>query len=137
MNAEKAPFILVVDDDREIRNALTRIFFREGYEVVTAASGEEALECFHKNSFDLIITDLRMPGISGLELLKRIKACRPETVVIITTAFCDDITYTDIKTLGAYTYLCKPVKKNEMLATVKNALITVTNYNQTPISIGY
>lgn len=122
--------ILVVDDDKEIRNALTRIFSKEGYEVTAASNGEEAMELIYKDRFSLVITDLRMPGIGGVELLKKIKTNKPEILVIIITAFCDDITSTDIKALGAYTYLCKPIKKNEMLAVVKDALMNVPGYHQ-------
>jgi DNA-binding NtrC family response regulator len=122
MPQDTTPFILVVDDDKEIRCALTRIFSKEGYQVASAANGEEALALFYKNNFNLVITDLRMPGIGGLELLKKIKKDKPETVVIILTAFCDEITYTDMKALGVYTYLCKPIKKNEMLTAVQRAL---------------
>jgi two-component system response regulator PilR (NtrC family) len=134
MLQHSTPCILVVDDDKEIRCALTRIFSKEGYQVAAAASGEEALALFQKNNFNLVITDLRMPGIGGLELLKKIKTDKPETVVIILTAFCDEITYTDMKALGAYTYLCKPIKKNEMLTAVKKALLPTPGYNQ-PYSI--
>jgi len=123
MPQDVLPHILVVDDDKEIRCALTRIFSKEGYEVAAAANGEEAIELIHKGHFNLVITDLRMPGIGGLELLKKIKTDKPETAVIIITAFCDDITSTDIKALGAYAHLCKPIRKNDMLTIVKKALI--------------
>lgn len=123
MSQNLSRLILVVDDDKEVRAALTRIFSKEGYEVTAAANGEEAIELIGKNHFKLVITDLRMPGIGGLELLKKIKTNKPDTLVIILTAFCDDITYTDIRALGAYTYLCKPIKKNEMLAIVKDAMV--------------
>lgn len=84
--------ILIVDDEETLTFSLYQSFIisKENYEVVTASSGTEAWEKFAEHPFDLILTDITMPGISGIELLKRVKKERPQTHVIIMTAYGSD-----------------------------------------------
>src|SRR5690554_1188329 len=114
--------ILIVDDEKIVRESLFHWFEEEGYEVDTAESGEEALKKFEKGKFDLFLVDMKMPGMSGLELLKKIKENDPDSIVILITAFAS--VPTAIKALkdGAYDYVTKPVDPDELAHLVKNAL---------------
>lgn len=79
--------ILVVDDEQGLRDVLSIMLKRAGYAVTTASDGDEAIAQVQKEIFDLVITDLRMPRVGGLEVLKAVKAASPETVVLMITAF--------------------------------------------------
>ena len=114
--------ILVVDDEKIVRESLFHWFQEEGYLVETAEDGETALRVFDKNKFDLLLVDMKMPGISGLELLTKVKEIDKETIVILITAFAS--VPTAIKALkdGAYDYVTKPVDPDELEHLVKKAL---------------
>lgn len=114
--------LLIVEDEDTLRESLTRVFTREGYQVVAVNSAEPALELFEEGSFDLIITDIILPGISGIELLKRVKEAAPEQVVIIMTAYASLETAVETLRSGAYDYIVKPVIHEEIKQIVKNAL---------------
>jgi two-component system NtrC family response regulator len=116
------PKILVIDDDTSLRRVLEYNLLEEGYEVQTAASGEEGLYLFGKGQPDLVLTDMKMSGMDGLMVLKSIKERAPETLVIIVTAFGTvDVAVNAMKT-GAYDYLTKPFNRDELKLTVKKAL---------------
>jgi DNA-binding NtrC family response regulator len=114
--------ILVVDDEKIVRESLYHWFIEEGYQVETAEDGETALRIFDKSKFDLLLVDMKMPGMSGLELLSKIKEIDKETIVILITAFAS--VPTAIKALkdGAYDYVTKPVDPDELEHLVKKAL---------------
>jgi DNA-binding NtrC family response regulator len=114
--------ILVVDDEKIVRESLFHWFQEEGYQVETAEDGETALRIFDKNKFDLLLVDMKMPGMSGLELLSKIKEIDKDTIVILITAFAS--VPTAIKALkdGAYDYVTKPVDPDELEHLVKKAL---------------
>lgn len=101
--------ILVVDDNRSIRETFLGHLPELGYEALGAESGEEALNVLQRFGPALVITDLRMPGMSGLELLARIKACSPDTTVVVITAHEDMQTAVGAMKAGAYDYLVKPL----------------------------
>lgn len=101
--------ILVVDDERAICEILKEFLSIFGHTVHSAISGEEALERLKEKSFDVIFLDIRMHGISGLEVLKEVKASRPATKVIMISAYGDDETAQRAKELGADGYVQKPV----------------------------
>jgi DNA-binding NtrC family response regulator len=121
MNNKKEK-ILVVDDEKIVRESLYHWFIEEGYQVETAEDGETALRIFDKSKFDLLLVDMKMPGMSGLELLSKIKEIDKETIVILITAFAS--VPTAIKALkdGAYDYVTKPVDPDELEHLVKKAL---------------
>jgi YesN/AraC family two-component response regulator len=102
--------LLIVDDEETLTYSLYQTFINAPVdcEVVTAASGEEALKRFAEKSFDLVITDLEMPGIKGLELLSRVKSQKTNTQVIIITAYGSDEKEEQAYELGADYYLEKP-----------------------------
>jgi DNA-binding NtrC family response regulator len=114
--------ILVVDDEQNSREGLTKILIKEGYEVVAAESGEDALVEAKKQDFDLIITDLRMPEVSGIDVLEKIRAKKPDIGVIIVTAYGEVNSYLKAMTLGAFEYLNKPIKLDELRRVISKAL---------------
>jgi len=114
--------ILVVDDELSMREFLSILLEREGYAVTAAGSAEEALRMMESDPFDLVLSDVNMPGLSGMELLARIKEKSPETAVLILTAFSGAEQAVEAMKLGAYDYVCKPFKNEEIKQLVKNAL---------------
>ncbi len=114
--------VLVVDDDESLRRVTEVQLQRGGYQVVTASSGQEALAVLQKRTVELVITDMKMPGMSGLELLKRIRADFPELVVIVVTAFGTIESAVEAMRAGAYDYVTKPVQIEEMKLTIQRAL---------------
>ncbi|MBN2372826.1 response regulator [bacterium] len=114
--------ILVVDDEHNSREGLTKILIKEGYDIVAAESGEAALKEAAKQDFDLIITDLKMPDISGIEVLEKIREKKPNVGVIIVTAYGEVNSYLKAMTLGAFEYLNKPIKLDELRRVINKAL---------------
>lgn len=114
--------ILVVDDELSMREFLTILLEREGYEVSTAGSAESALRLMEQSVFDLVLSDVNMPGLSGIELLSRIKRTSPETGVLMITAFSAAEQAVEAMKLGAYDYIAKPFKIEEIKQLVINAL---------------
>ncbi|MFC1769596.1 sigma-54-dependent transcriptional regulator [Nitrospirota bacterium] len=114
--------ILVVDDEVDICRALEFLLIREGYEVETAENGEKALLKLKKKAFDLVISDLRMGGIDGIELLRKINEDAPATVFILMTAFASVENAVEAMKLGAADYIVKPFVNDEVILTVKRFL---------------
>jgi CheY-like chemotaxis protein len=101
--------ILVVDDEEVLRNLAKEVLSEEGYQVTLASSGEQALEFLKKASFDLVIADLKMPGMDGMELLKKVKEQNKETQVILLTSHLSPTTALSSLEAGAFWYLTKPL----------------------------
>jgi two-component system, NtrC family, response regulator PilR len=114
--------ILVVDDEQSIRDFLAIMLKKEGHEAVTAGNGADALRAVQTEIFDLVITDVKMPGTDGIEVLKTIKDISPETVVIMITAFAAAETAVEAMKLGAYDYIVKPFKVDELKIIINNSL---------------
>jgi len=114
--------ILVVDDELSMREFLAILLEREGYQVTSAANAAEALELLENGLFDLVVSDVQMPGLNGIELLGRIKALAPDTAVLMITAFSAAEQAVEAMKLGAYDYIAKPFKIEEVKQLVKNAL---------------
>ena len=114
--------ILVVDDEESLRRVTQAQLEQAGYRVVTAANGCEALEVLEKAPQDLLLADLMMPKLSGLELLKRTRADYPETIVILVTAFATVESAVEAMKIGAYDYITKPVHPDALLLVVQRAL---------------
>jgi two-component system NtrC family response regulator len=116
------PIILIIDDDTSLRRVLEYNLQEVGYAVGTAASGEEGLRLFDEVAPALVITDMQMPGMDGMQVLKAIKERSPETLVIMITAFGTvDIAVAAMKA-GAYDYITKPFNRDELRLTVAKAL---------------
>lgn len=114
--------ILIVEDEKSMREVLKMLLEGESYEVTTASDGLEGVSYLDKDIFDLVITDMKMPKLSGLELLKRIKEISPETIVIVITAFGTTETAIEAMKLGAYDYINKPFNIEEIRLIVKKAI---------------
>jgi two-component system alkaline phosphatase synthesis response regulator PhoP len=110
--------ILVVDDEAAIRYSVSKTLQRVGYVVREAANGEEALEVLKGSWFDVVLTDIRMPGIDGVELVRRIKDADPDTVVILMTAYPNLGTAVEALRLGAHDYLIKPSSSQDIRLSV-------------------
>jgi two-component system response regulator PilR (NtrC family) len=114
--------VLVVDDEQSLRDVLSIMLKRAGYAVTSAMDGEEAIELLNREIFDLVITDLRMPKIDGMEVLKAVRSVSPETVVLIITAFATADSAVEAMKQGAYDYLTKPFQVDEVQLIIRNAL---------------
>jgi two-component system response regulator PilR (NtrC family) len=111
--------ILVVDDEQIIRESLAFVLKKEGYAVEEAANGKEALEKHTKSPFDVIVTDIEMPEMKGIELLKRVMEQTPETFVLVITAFGSVETAIGALRQGAADYILKPVNFDDLLIRIK------------------
>lgn len=114
--------VLVVDDELSMREFLAILLDREGYTVDQAASAEEALACLERKTYDLVISDVKMPGLDGITLLGRIKEVAPDTAVLLMTAFSTAEQAVEAMKLGAYDYIAKPFKVEEVKILARNAL---------------
>jgi DNA-binding NtrC family response regulator len=114
--------LLIVEDEETLCASLKRVFAREGYDVDTVNSAESALKVMEESFYDLIITDIILPGIDGIELLKKVKERTPEQIVIIITAYASLETAVEALRVGAYDYVVKPIIHEEIKQIVKNAV---------------
>lgn len=116
------PYISVVDDDSSVREALANLISSVGYEVELYASAEEFLDSSGASVADCLVLDLRMPGMGGLELLRRLTAEGREPPVIVITAHGDDETRDESLAAGAVAFLNKPFKEETILGAIDSAL---------------
>jgi len=114
--------ILVVDDEQSMRDFLAIMLKKEGHDVVTAENGTNALKAVQSEIFDLVISDVKMSGKDGIDVLKATKESSPETIVIIITAFATAETAIEAMKLGAYDYIIKPFKVDELKLVINNSL---------------
>lgn len=114
--------ILIVDDEELICRLLAQRLTSEGYACVTANNGREALSHFYKDTFSLIISDIRMPEMDGIELLKRVKDLNPNMMVIMVTAYPELDMAVEAMRLGAYDFIIKPADLDLILLSVRKAL---------------
>ncbi len=114
--------LLIVDDEQTLSESIRRVFSKEGYDVDVTNSAESALEMLNMNVYHVVITDIILPGIDGIDLLKKIKERLPEQIVIIITAYASIDTAIRAIRLGAYDYIVKPIIHEEIKQTVKNAV---------------
>jgi two-component system response regulator HydG len=120
MNPE--PTLLVVDDEASNLESLERIFAREGLAVLTAPDGKEALEVVRKRRVDVVLTDLMMPNVSGVDLLKAVKQLSPETETVVMTAYGTVEAAVEAMREGAYDFITKPLKRAHVVRVVSKAL---------------
>jgi response regulator RpfG family c-di-GMP phosphodiesterase len=114
--------ILVVDDELTIRKSIQKRLEREGYNVTSADNAKDALQLFQENSFDTVISDIRMEGMDGLDLLKRLQEERRDIPVIMVTGAPSLATVQESITAGAYDYITKPIERETLINTVKRAV---------------
>ncbi|OGP62830.1 MAG: Fis family transcriptional regulator [Deltaproteobacteria bacterium RBG_13_49_15] len=113
--------ILIVDDEKNYPPVLSAVLEEEGYETLTANSGKEALEILKQSEVDLVLTDMKMPGMDGIELLEKIKAKDPDLPVIMMTAYGTVEKAVEAMQKGAYSYILKPFDNERMILYVKKA----------------
>src|SRR5215467_5054925 len=119
--------ILVVDDEGAIRYSISKTLQRVGYQVSAAASGEEALEMLADQNFDVVLTDIRMPGLTGVELLSKIREKAPDAIVILMTGYASLGTAVESLRLGAHDYLIKPSSSQDIRQSVARGLERARN----------
>lgn len=120
--AKDQQVILVVDDEEGLREGLRSLLEDEGYVVLCAEDGEKALEIVQETHIDLMLTDMRMPGMSGIDLLKHVRKIRKEIGVIILTGYGEIESYIEAMNFGAMEYVSKPFKVNELKFIVNKIL---------------
>ena len=120
--ATERPRILIVDDEESMRDFLSIMLHREGYQVDTAVDGAQAVVHLRDHSYDLVISDIKMPRMTGLELLAHIKERTPETVVLMVTAFSSTDEAVEAMKQGAFEFLTKPFPGEKLRLTLQRAL---------------
>lgn len=113
--------ILVVDDEALMRNLLLKILEQEGYQITLASSTKEALEKLEEEDFNLVLSDIKMPDMNGLELLSSIKQNWPDIAVVMMTGYGDAYTVKEALMLGADEYVTKPFKSHEISLIIERA----------------
>jgi len=114
--------ILIAEDDDLNRENLTELLFRSGYDVMAVKDGKEAMEKFPADKYDLVITDLKMPHVDGLQLLNFIKDINPDNVVVVITGYATVKSAVDAMKLGAFDYITKPLKDDRVKIAIERAL---------------
>jgi DNA-binding response OmpR family regulator len=121
MNYEKRR-ILIIEDDEEMRSLLEDFFEEEGFETDSVGNGSEALRILVREIFDVVITDIRMPGLTGLEIIAGVRRLQPETSIIVITAFGSEEVHQKAIERGADSYLEKPLQFHELRRMVDGLL---------------
>jgi len=116
------PNILVMEDDLSVAKGLEMVLSEEGYDVNWAGTGELALEAFKQKRYDLLVADLRLPGINGMEVIKQVKEEKPETEVIVITGYGTTSTAVEAMKLGVHDFLPKPFTEDQIKASINEAL---------------
>ena len=119
MNPER---ILIVDDEEAIREVVSTLLTAQGYQCKTAANGEEAIRSMRDGGFDLVLSDLVMPGVDGLKLIEMVRGYDADIPVIMVTAMHDISTAIEAMRRGAYDYILKPFEKEQLFLSVRRAL---------------
>ena len=119
---EKRPFILVVDDDESIRDSCTQILTKDGYKAETAKDGSSGLEQIKEKKPDLVLIDLKMPGINGLEVLEKTREIDPNIIAVVITGYATVESAVEAMKIGAYDFLPKPFTPDELRIIIKRGL---------------
>ncbi|MBI4847332.1 MAG: response regulator transcription factor [Nitrospirae bacterium] len=123
--------ILIIDDDREMRMLLSDIVALQGCEAIAASDGIQALKEFRAHSPGIILLDIRLPGIDGMEVLKEIKKSNKNAVVIMLTGYGEIKDAVQAIKLGAFDYITKPIRNNDITTIIKEAVLIRQNSNNT------
>jgi len=122
MKLSCSPKLLVVDDDKTARRNMEHVLTRDGYAVTTATDGIEALDCLDVDRFDLVVTDLKMKGVDGMEVLRKAKERDPNVEVIVVSGYATMPTTVETIKKGSYHFLAKPLQLDDLRSTIKKAL---------------
>lgn len=116
------PHILVMEDDISVAKGLEMVLTEEGYDVYLAGTGGLALEAFKQKRYDLLVADLRLPDMDGMEVIKKVKAEKPDTEVVVITGYGTTDTAVEAMKLGAHDFLPKPFTEEQIKASIGDAL---------------
>ena len=130
VNNPEPPHILVMEDDVSVAEGIEMVLTEEGYDVNWGGTGELALEAFKQKRYDLLVADLRLPGIDGMEVIKQVKEEKPETEVIVITGYGTAATAVEAMKLGASEFLPKPFTEDQIKGAVDEAL---KEYSEKPV----
>ena len=119
---DKTPHILVVDDELSMRELLEVLLAKEGYKVTCAKNGQDAISIIKKTVFDLLLCDIRLGDITGIDVLKALREENQDTVVIMISAYASTEAAVEAMNEGAYDFVPKPFNNEELKKTIKNAL---------------
>jgi DNA-binding response OmpR family regulator len=122
MKYEVPPHILVMEDDLSVAKGLEMVLTENGFDVNLAGTGQLAMEAFREKRFDLLVADLRLPDIDGMEIIRRIKAKTPETEVVVITGYGTTATVVEAMKLGVSDFLPKPFTEDQIKAAIDKAL---------------
>ena len=124
--------ILIVDDEESVRDSLLNWFKEDGYDVECAENAKKALVLLESNNFDIILADIKMPGMDGLEMLRRIKTMKNDSIIIVMTAFATVDTAVQALKDGAFDYVTKPFDPDDLSHLIRNAAkqISLTEENE-------
>jgi DNA-binding NtrC family response regulator len=123
-NPDRGAKILIIEDDDEMRSLLKDFIEEEGYEADSVEKGTFAFRKLMTESFDLIITDIRMPGYSGLEILPELKRLQPDIPIVVITAFGSEEVYRKALSRGAYAYLEKPIHFHQLKELIHEVIFS-------------
>jgi len=125
--------ILIVDDEESVRDSLYNWFIEDGFRVECAENAKRALTILESDQFDIILADIKMPGMDGLEMLRRIKSIKADSIVIVMTAFATVDTAVKALKDGAYDYVTKPFDPDDLTHLIRNATkqISLVEENET------
>ncbi len=122
--------VLVVDDEKDVRDFMEKALSKSGYEVSLASDGEEALEMFRASSYHLVISDMNMPGMNGMELCKRIRHEKPTTIVFAMTGYISVFDMIKCREAGFEDYFPKPFDVVELLDSVEYAFVKMARWRR-------
>jgi DNA-binding response OmpR family regulator len=129
MKYEVPPHILVMEDDLSVAKGLEMVLTEDGFDVNLAGSGELAMDAFREKRFDLLVADLRLPDIDGMEIIRKVKKQTPETEVVVITGYGTTATVVEAMKLGVSDFLPKPFTEDQIKAAIDKAL---TSLEETP-----
>ena len=118
----KTAKLLIVDDEDDLRELLSQVLAGTGYQIQTAADGEEALALLAKESFDVVLLDIQMPKVDGIQVLKYLKKDKPEVRAIVLTGYADLRNAMEAREFGARDFISKPYKLEDVLSTIERIL---------------
>lgn len=119
---ERAPRLLLVDDESRILSALRRALRREGYEIFAVETTREALALLESESIDLVLSDHKMPGMTGLQFLARVAVCQPDAARLLITGWTEEIPEAEIREVGVLAVINKPWEDSALKETLRRAL---------------
>lgn len=121
--AEKtSPIVLIMEDEFSVAKGLEMVLSEEGYDVAVAATGQAALEIFREKGCDVLVADLRLPDIDGMDVVRLIKSARPDTIVVVITGYANVDSAVESMKLGAFDYLPKPFTDDQIKSAVGRAV---------------